>query len=193
MIITDLPFDISLIRGSMPITGDGTRSPGLHLMQIVGSLAQSIGVQEDSASEEQLNAYASVGFIWEKVVEHGMALACESQRYVRPDEVELDGIIGSPDLLDLQESVVIDTKVTFKSSAKLSDLQRNYWKWCVQLKGYAHMIDWNIAELWILPICGDWKPPRMAPPVRKRLQFSKVELEDNWRMILAHAKEKGLL
>lgn len=193
MVVTDLPFDMSLIKGSMPITGDGTRSHGLHLMQIVGSLAQSIGVQEDSANEEQLQAYASVGFIWERIVEQGMALACESQRYVRPGEVMLDGITGSPDLLDLQESIVIDTKVTFKSSSKLADLQRNHCKWIWQLKGYCRMIEWRTAELWILPMCSDWKPPMIAPPVRKRLEFSKVELDENWRMLTQHAKEKGWL
>lgn len=193
MIITDLPFDMALIRGSMPITGDGTRSSGLHLTQIIHSLAQSIGVQDDSATQEQLEAYTSVGFIWEKVVENGMALACESQRYVRPGEVMLDGIIGSPDLLDLEQSIVVDTKVTFKSSTKLSDLQRNHWKWCVQLKGYCQIVGWQTAELWILPICSDWKPPMIAPPVRKRLQFSKIELVDNWKMLTTHAREKGLL
>lgn len=193
MIITDLPFDMGLIRGSMPITGNGERSPGLHLTQIIYSLAQCIGVQEDSATPEQLEAYASVGFIWERVVENGMAIACESSRYVRPGEVTLDGIIGSPDLLDLEQSVVIDTKVTFKSSAKLADLQRNHWKWLCQLKGYCHIIGWTTAELWVLPICGDWKPPMIAPPVRKRLQFSKVELEDNWFMLIKHVQEKGLL
>lgn len=193
MIITNLPFDMSLIRGSMPITGNGERSPSLHLTQIIHSLAQSIGVQEDSASEEQLQAYASVGFIWEKVVENGMALACESSRYVRPGEVMLDGIIGSPDLLDLEQSLVIDTKVTFKSSTKLSDLQRNHFKWIWQLKSYCLMVGWPTAELWILPMCSDWKPPMIAPPVRKRLQFTQVELRDNWLMITQHAKEKGWL
>lgn len=192
MIITDLTFDLDLVRGSMPL-GGGVRSSGLHLTDVIWSLATAIGIAEDSATEEQLRTYGAVGFAWERMVEQGMALACSSDRYVRPGEVVLDGITGSPDLLDLSESIVIDTKALFKSSKQLADLQRNFWKWLVQLKGYLKMVGWDTAELWILPICGDWKPPMIQPPVRKRLQFTKAEIDDNWLMIILHAKEKGWL
>src|SRR5271157_692094 len=184
---------MSLIKGSVPIGGDCTRSPGLHLTDIIHSLACAAGIQDDSATEEQLEAYASVGFMWERVIEHGMALSCQSDRYIRPGEITVDGIIGSPDIFDCENYIVIDTKALFKSSAKLDDLQRNFWKWIVQLKGYCHMAKWNVAELWVLPICGNWKPPMMQPPVRKRLEFTRVELTDNWNMLVQHAKEMGWL
>jgi len=193
MIITDLPFDMDMVRGSLPICGDGTRSSGLHLTEVIYSLAQASGIADGSATDEQLTAYGSVGFMWERVVEQGMALSCQSDRYIRPGEVVLDGIAGSPDLLDLQDSVVIDTKALFKSSNQLSDLKRNFWKWIVQTSGYCHMVGWNVAELWILPICGNWKPPMIQPPVRKRITFTKVELIDNWNMIVNHARERGML
>lgn len=193
MIITDLEFDLGLVRGSVPMVGDGVRSPGLHLTDIIHSLQVASGIVDDSATPEQLAVYGAMGFMWERVIENGMALSCQSDRYIRPGEVTLDGIAGSPDLLDLEQSIVIDTKALFKSSAKLADLQRNFWKWLVQLKGYCHMVGWTTAELWVLPVCGNWKPPMVGPPVRKRLEFSRVELVDNWSMILTHAREKGWL
>lgn len=198
MIVTDLDFDMDMVRGSMPI-GGGTRSSGLHLTDVIHSLAVTVGMSEDTASAEQLRAYGSVGFMWERVMEHGMAMSCVSERYARVGEVVLDGIAGSPDLLDLCDNIIIDTKVTFKSSGQLADLQRNFWHWIVQLRGYCYMMtkvsgmEWNVAEAWVLPICGNWKPPMIQPPVRKRLEFTQVELVDNWHMIVQHAREKGWL
>lgn len=199
MIIIDLDFDLNLIQGSKPAVGDGKRSPGLHLTDIIHSMEADLGLREGSASEEQLATYAAMGFVWERIVEQGIALACQNERYVRPGEVMLDGIAGSPDLLDSDHRLVIDTKALFKSSNKLDDLARNFWGWTIQLKGYCHMVSqdraqsWNTAELWVIPICGNWKPPMIGPPVRKRLQFTRVELADNWRMLMQHATEKGML
>lgn len=193
MIITDLQFDLNLIQGSKPITGDGKRSPGLHLTQIIHSLEDSLGLRENTANDEQLATYGAMGFVWERIIEQGIALACQSERYVRPAEVVMDGITGSPDILDLKENIVIDTKCLFKSSNKLDDIARNFWGWTVQLKGYCHMVGWNVAELWVIPICGNWRPPMIGHPIRKRLTFTPVELKDNWSMLLQHAKERGWL
>lgn len=171
--------------------GDRVRSTGLHLTDIIASLEAVLGTR-DEMDATQLECFRANGFIWERIIERGMLDSIEYCNLLRPGELMLDGIAGSPDLIDLATSTVIDTKCTWRSSNKLTDLQRNFWSWVVQLKGYTHMLGWQQAELWCMFVCGNWKPP-MPQLKRIRLEFNPVELQDCWKMLTGHAKEKGWL
>lgn len=194
MKIEEVPFDIALVRGSIPCHGDATRSAGLH----VSDIWESLNEQVDPMSEDQLREYGALGFVWEQVIDAGIAAACLSDRYIRIGELELDGIVGSPDLIDTQEWAVIDTKCTWRGSKRLEDFEANFWKWGVQAKAYCHMLAATTgrpcltAYIWGLFICGDWKPPRPKAHAL-RMTFNQVELVDNWRLLKEHAVERGWL
>lgn len=194
MKIEEVPFDISIVRGSVPVHGDATRSPGLH----VSDIWESLNEQVDPMSEEQLREYGALGFVWEQVIDAGIAAACANNRYIRIGELELDGIAGSPDLIDTEEWAVVDTKCTWRGSKRLEDFEGSFWKWAVQAKAYCHMLGvtsgrpCTTAYIWAIFICGTWKPPRPQWKV-VRLTFSPVELVDNWAMLVNHAKDQGWL
>jgi hypothetical protein len=119
-----------------------------------------------------------------------MIRSLQSDRYVRPGEFTKDGITGSPDLIDLQEWAVVDSKCTWRSSRKLERLEKYFWTWLVQLKGYCAMVGTQDAYLWIFFVNGNWKPP--APEIRAiHLKFSQHEINENWSMIKNHARKRG--
>jgi hypothetical protein len=206
--IESIPLDISLIRGSVPIN-DGERSSGLHVSDIIASLNEQV----DPLPEALLDYYGRVGFVVERVFEYGIASACLSDRYIRLGELELDGIAGSPDMIDTEQWTVIDTKCKWCSSkwagvegATQQEIQdavsSKFWKESVQLKTYCHMVTQctekacNVGELWFCFINGDYKEIAKgvrSPPhwVARRFTFTNAELKDNWAMLVNHAKEQG--
>jgi hypothetical protein len=208
--IESIPLDISLIRGSVPVS-EGERSGGLHVSDIITSLNEQV----DPLPEALLDYYGRVGFVVERVFEYGIASACMSDRYIRLGELELNGIAGSPDMIDTEQWHVIDTKCKWCSSkwagvegASQQEIQdtvaAKFWKESVQLKAYCHMVSactekpCNIGELWFCFINGDYKEIAKgirSPPhwVARRFTFTDNELKDNWSMLVNKAKEEGWL
>jgi len=198
MVVTEVQFDPRQILG--PADTDkhlAPRSKGLHLSQIYDDLQQSargMVIGQDKLTSEELQWYRSVGYVWERVVDDAFAKCLLSPNCVRLGEVTVDGITGSPDLVDLSSDdwVVVDTKATFKSSRKLDDLEKNFWTWTVQLKGYCYMVKATRARLLVMHICGNYAPPR---PIVKQLEleFTQEELQQNWNVLVAHARRRKWL
>jgi hypothetical protein len=193
MHVTEVKFDPATLVGPVPITGDSARSSGLHLSQIYGDLETTVRGRREPMEDTQLNAYRAIGFVWEHIVAHGMAMAGESSYVIRPGEFELDGIAGSPDLIDVRDLRVIDTKATYRSSRRCENLQEDFWIWMVQQKGYCKMVGTDLSRLIVLFMMGDYKQgPR--PEFRQfDFQWEQKELDDNWKMIVNHAKKRGWL
>lgn len=169
------------------------RSPGLHLTPIIYDIEHTIKSQDEWCTEDELSAFGSVGFLWERIFEMAHREAFIRGDMVRPGEFTLDGITGSPDLVKFSPGYrLIETKATWKSAKKFDDLTKNFWKWLAQTKAYCHMIGATECEIHCLFICGDWYPP--IPKYRSVLiRYGQDELRSNWRMITGHAKEKGWL
>jgi hypothetical protein len=126
------------------------------------------------------------------VLHQGFIHSNLTERYIRPGECYVEGITGSPDLLDLEDMTVVDTKFTWKSSRKLDNLEKYFWSWTVQLKGYCRMVGSRTAELWVFCVNGDYKPP--VPCIKRlRIEFSQQEIDENWDMIKNHARRRGWL
>lgn len=211
MKIEEVAFDIALVKGSVPVHGDAARSTGLHVSDIIESLNEQV----DPLPGELLDAYAKLGFVVERVFEAGITAACLSDRYIRLGELELDGIAGSPDMVDLEEWKVIDTKAKWCSSkwagipgSPQQEIQdavgSKFFKEIIQLKSYCHMITQctdracNVGELWFCFVNGDYKEIAKGvrcPPhwMARRFTFTPNELKDNWAMLVAHAKEQQWL
>lgn len=157
-----------------------------HLTSIISYIEDTIrsgGYGKKRAGFKDLSATMEVGFLWEEVL--SMAYA---KRYTQlhTKEIEEDGIIMSPDGYGpdpLGSSMVLEEyKSTWRSSRR-DPLDE--WKWMTQVKAYCYAMGLNTAVMRILYIVGDWKGSGPEHIVA-RIEFSNEELEDNWKMIVAH-------
>jgi hypothetical protein len=130
-----------------------------------------------------------------------MADASTTDDIIRPGEIELDGITGSPDLIRVSDLVGIETKLTWKSSRKLDtssrpaileSLDKHFWAHKIQCMGYAHMLGFDTWQLHYFFVAGNWRPP--VPCVKAiQMEFSKQELAGNWAMLKRFATDHGML
>lgn len=167
------------------------RSPGLHLSTILHDIEKTIRPRDEWCTEEELAFYGAGGFLWERVFSTCHAEAIADGDMIRPGEFELDGIIGSPDLIRISDWTLIETKHPWKSVNKFDNhLEKYFWAWIVQVACYLKMIGSNVAEIHAYFVCGNWKPP--VPQIRSvRIDFTDMELDEYWGMVVGHARRKG--
>ena len=188
MQVSEMVFDPAIILG--PADLQHVRSQSVHLSAIYRDLEAQFAKQRNDLTEEELNHYRSMGFLWEWTIERALAESLQDWACFRPGEVELDGIVGSPDLVDFQLEMVVDTKATWRSARKLDALEKYFWPWLVQLKGYAKMLKFRKGRLLVFCVNGYYKPPR--PCIRCfNLEWTQREIDENWSMITTHARRKG--
>ncbi|MEA3349626.1 MAG: hypothetical protein U9Q82_03285 [Chloroflexota bacterium] len=122
------------------------------------------------------------GWLWEEA----LSLAFGQKAAVRPGEVELDGIAGSPDGIDTDgnELIVEEYKCT---AARSSKSPADMWRWMMQVKGYCKMMGavkcvFRVLHLEFVPVYKVWE-----------LTFTQGELDENWEAVMNQAKvmEKG--
>lgn len=192
MIITDITpsFSSSRIVGIADSDGQPSRSSGLHLSQIYGDIERTLDPSLSQMSEQELAWYRSGGFLWERIFSLVLADSFRRGDIIRPGEVYKDGIIGSPDNIDLTTMRVVETKATWKSIRKFDSLERWFWVWLVQMKGYCHIVGALEAELFALFMNGDYRGSGPLPRAAL-FQFAPIELEENWAMLKSHAKKRG--
>lgn len=147
---------------------------------VIRHIREQLGQQSDF-DEAQLGQFGVVGRLWE-------AQLCQAMfpppRYQRIGEVEVDGIIGSPDCFDFDEFSVGEFKATWKSSKRDIVEFIDYWR---QIKSYCHMLQTTKAFLVVFYVCGDYHPP---VPICRRfdVEFTQLELEENWTCIINNSK-----
>lgn len=167
------------------------RSRGLHLSQILYSLANEIGLYGDRGSEPDETAMTRIeaGFIFERALE----LAAMARRIdiLRPGEFVRDGIICSPDGIAPEDWAIEEFKCTWKSSREAPQ-GKKFWTWWVQIKAYCYVVGATRARLRALFVNGDYTS--YVPQLRAwQADFTARELEENWVMIRNHARAKGWL
>lgn len=168
------------------------RSAGLHLSDIYGDMERTIDPSLSLMTDEELAWYRNGGFLWERIFGKVMADCFTRGDIIRPGEVYKDGIIGSPDNIDLTTMRVVETKATWKSVRKWESMEKWFWVWLVQMKGYCHMADTLEAELYALFMNGDYRGSGPLPRAAL-FQFTKIELVENWAMLKQHAHKRGWL
>jgi hypothetical protein len=141
---------------------------------------------EDLSPNERkrMGNYVSVGYAWEDLLAQSLAPVFGGE-YVRTGEIELDGIVGTPDGLELTGLAIDETKATWKSSRR--SIETDYWAWWVQIKAYCFMLKVNKATLRTFFINGDYR--ESGPQIKMwEVEFSDRELLDNWALITANAR-----
>lgn len=193
MKVTPVKFDPESITGPKSETGL-PRSGGLHLSQIYFDLDEvnKKRYANNPLPLVQLQTYRSGGFVWEQAFSKAMADALANEEWIRPGEFTLDGITGSPDLIGQRDWILGETKFTWRSAGRLESLDRDFWVWLVQMKGYSKMIGTNKARLFAFFVNGAYKDMRPQLHVLD-FEFSNIELRENWEMIVGHARRKGWL
>lgn len=194
MIVTDLKFDPRRILGPADDGSLPPRSAGpgvLHLSTIYQDIESSIALRERSEfTEKELEFFRAGGFLWERVWSQAFAESIRGGAIVRPGEVYVEGITGSPDNWDIASNRVIETKCTWKSSAKFESLEKYFWLWLVQMKGYCRMVGTKEAELYVFFMMGDYRGS--GPQCNGLLlEWTEKEIEDNWKMLKRHARDRG--
>lgn len=193
MNILEFPEEFDLKSG---LGRTSARNTGmLHLSDVAHYIDHKMGLSKRNKSTNQWNmmAAAEVGFLWEDV----LSLVLANRYAARIGEVELDGIVGSPDGVSDNDPLKVwpivdeEYKATWRSINKDPE---SIWYWMCQFKSYCKMLGVRVTVLRVLYINGDYKG---SGPLAKqfRLEFSEMELDENWAMILNHRDEmlrKGL-
>lgn len=194
MILTEI--DVERFQSALWSQDKHVRSEGLHLTNILDEILKERGQSNvrDDLDPADLDDYAAVGFLWERVLTRALTdMYCETANVVRLGEFQKDGIYFTPDGIllncDGSKPSLEEWKCTWTSSNKLIE---DRIKWMYQVKCYCYALDLTKATIRVLYINGTWRPP--IPRTRQyELEFSKRELAETWLEVLNFAKAKGML
>lgn len=180
--------------------GASPRTPGIHLSGIIRAIAQRIGelkmdtgeaplkeaLRGQHHGEHDLHMRFAVGFAWEEWICHQIRHEVEAmggELLHQPGEYALDGIVGTPDAVELRpdnQVVVHECKATWMSSNK-----QLLWIYIAQVQAYCWLAGSTKASVHVLHVNGDYKG--MAPRYyRHDLEWERDEIEAAWRNIVAH-------
>src|SRR5437588_9437146 len=146
MRVVERPIDLNLAqilaRRAMP--GRSMGRP--HVTEIIRWIDHRVIHQGQRKPYDQLSpserkrmgAFTSMGFVWEDLVAQSLAPMLGGE-IVRPGELELDGIVGTPDGLNLSGMAVEETKATWRSSRR--SIETDYWSWLAQIKAYCQVLN----------------------------------------------------
>jgi hypothetical protein len=203
LIVREVEFDI--VSHLNARFGHPPRTDGLHVSHIYSDLDKVLNAKRyaNQFSPSQLDHFAMLGFIWERVLEETLAdltVTADPSRFFRPGEQLFDGILATPDYADLDfygdGSCVLgleEWKVSWKSVKSINDYEKNFWRWLVQMKSYCLMLETLVARQRILFIVGDWRDDISPKCKTLEFTFTEQELQENWAMLKGHAKRKGWL
>lgn len=164
-----------------------------HISVIIRKLCLALGHYEDGGPvDETVQTRFEIGNAFELAVINALAerhALAYPDRYIRPGQIELDGLMGNPDLVDTIDWAVHEMKLTWLSSRNDPEGIK-FWKYWVQLKAYCHMWGTDLGRLHVAFVNGDYAKNRKGPPIDYRVweaRFTKAELIENWRMLKSHA------
>lgn len=172
------------------------RTPGIHVSDIIKYLSELAGEGgDDTYTREDLDRFAQLGRMWEQMLAD---VVYTRPRYERIGEIDKDGIIGSPDAIDLYEWTLHEYKVAWGSSGlatppdlvnpyKTDSMRQKFRSYILQCQAYCHMLGLVSAEITVLHVNGPWRPP-LPTALRHRLLFSPGELEATWMLFRMHAE-----
>lgn len=172
------------------------RSGGLHLSHIIRSIEETYYKQfkGDGMESQALESYRMVGFLFERAL---YDIVLKDAQIQRLGEFEKDGVVCTPDAINLTTGRGIESKCTFRSMAHdATDERGEFGSWWTQMKGYAEVLGIYDWDLWVTFMCGDYKANRRPTMRHWEIGFTVEEVRANWKMITNHGKwmiEKGLV
>lgn len=184
------------------------RTEGLHMSDIYGSLYKELEPERFDSGEPMDRNRLELGLSLEVMLEEGLRrrLTAESGRpgeFVEPDH----GIIYSPDLIIFNGHTRLgEIKLTWMSSREVprepnGSFPPKFDKYFTQMKLYCRCLETPYARLLAFFVNGDYSfrksKDRTVPAAPELLawdiEFTKRELEEEWRMCMNHAKMRGLI
>lgn len=174
------------------ISGGGERSKGLHVSEIYKDLMHDLEPKRFKNDGQYNYEKLEVGLSFETMLEQGI-----QQRLfpdlVRPGEIISDeGIAMSPDGLTFDPLTVHEFKATWMSSRQGIEHDK-FYVWFVQMKAYCREMGTPYARLWVLFVNGNYVQPYKPLLCAWDFRFTQQELDENWQMLINHARKKGLL
>lgn len=206
MIITSVEDPDLLAR--LGYAADGSRTEDvLHLSTIYKDLMCDLQPKRFNRDPFKINPRVEAGILFESILEE--ALARKFSTY-RPGEIVSDeGIYMSPDGVNLEQNCGEEYKCTWMSSrAGVTDEDgqplEKFVHWFIQMKGYAKWLYVDRFLLRVFFVNGNYNRSGLlrdgtidpdAGPCFKTFDigFSEEEIEENWAMLINHARDKGLL
>jgi hypothetical protein len=178
----------------------GYRPPGAHVSEIIRDIEDTVNKPGQRPPSERLSSeerrrmgnYVALGWAWELIIQPALMEVYfgADENYVRPGPLQLDGIWGTPDGLDMETWAVEEFKCTWRSSGR--DIQEDFWPWWVQIKAYCKMLVTRKARLRVFFVNGDYH--ESGPQIKMwEAEFKQLEIEQNWQMLKQHARAKGMI
>lgn len=196
MRVWDVPFKLNVNLGGP------TRSPGVHLSEVIRDLALRGGILDKKFANDDIEDHPeriALGLAWEEWVSKQHPEIC-----FHPGEVMVDGIsmsvdgvsVGSDELSIFgQEGTALhEIKLTWKSARKPIDEQ---WMWITQVKGYLHGLSFmqktKVRRAYLHPfyVNGNYSRSPGDPLGGPKymiygMEFSDLEIAENWSMLTSH-------
>ena len=169
------------LKEEFPWTTEQTEKRSTGKPHVTGLIRMiETGIQETSGKEisNETRMQFEKGWLWEVALSRAFGEKCAH----RIGEVELDGIVGSPDGIDADgggNCMVKEYKCTAYSPDKpITD----HWRWMMQAKAYCKMVGatkcvFRVLHLSFVPVYKVWE-----------LVFSQRELDENWEALVNQAK-----
>ncbi len=197
MHLEQIDLDLGDLRVRHTANAPHLRSAGVHLSDITKDLMAEKDPKRFDKSKPMDMVRIEAGFAFEHALEQ--ALAARHPGITRPGELVCEGVIGSPDGLDLDADPprLLEYKCTWMSSAQ--DIQSaKFWHWWVQIRCYLYMLreqcglDVLDAVLIAFFVNGDYR--QSGPQLLAwHATFNRREIVEAFAMVVRHAQRKGLL
>jgi len=138
------------------------------------------GIQETSGKEisDETRMQFEKGWLWEVALSRAFGEKCAH----RPGEVELDGIVGSPDGVVYKNNRMVLVEEYKCTSYSPDKPITEHWRWMMQAKAYCKMVGvtkcvFRVLHLSFVPVYKVWE-----------IVFSQRELDENWEALVNQAK-----
>lgn len=216
MIITPLPHD-ELPLLTSPDAGF-VRSPGLHMSQLYGAFYEALEPKKYGGPRDDkvMANYMGAGLALEAALEAGLRerLTAESGRpgeFIHKERGISTPIIFSPDIIIFNSHTRVgEIKLTWMSSSEVPHVIQDantfppkFAKYFTQMMLYCRCLETPYARLYGFFVNGGYeflrhkKGEKSKPPQPAfygwDLEFSKREMDDEWAMIINHARSVKLL
>ena len=182
--------DLDLTKLAISSEQGMVRSEGVHVSTVLRYIKTTIGGEASDFSEDDLEWFAVVGRLWEHTLSR---ILYPEPRYCRIGELDRDGIIGSPDNLDLEFNQFGEFKVTWQSSRGFTERMK-FREYLWQIKAYIALgiplfgeQTEYVAWLDVFHVCGDYRPPK-PNAVHYDLRFTHGEIREHWNMMKVNAE-----
>lgn len=200
MKITPVPHGLEDLVGK-----SGPRTPGLHMSQIYGDLYQDLepGRFKRDTAPDPLRLEAGLAFesFLEEAFKHRVMHGERPPELTHYEPGVDTPILYNPDLLIFDEHIrVVEIKLSWMSSRELprevaNHLPQKFSKYLCQLQAYCHCLETNLGRLIFFGVNGDYNRDGAFTPLLLAFdfEFTRRELDDNWTLLMAHARLKKML